>query len=92
MNASILLMKKLSNVVLDAKAINKTLVLDVQEQWKTIVDLKVTLMSSNATENQMDDQLGQCEEQMYVKAKRGCRGYLEMGDSKYAGLLYEVKK
>lgn len=91
-NANKVLMNKLPYDELETKILKKTLAVEVQKQRKTPIELKVRPMSLKAIENPIEDRLGRYKEQKYVKRNGGSQRYLEMDDSKYAGILNEVKK
>lgn len=65
--------------------------MEMEDKRITILHLNIKLMLLKAIENPMEDPLEQCEEQKHVKTKEGGRTYLEMIDSKYAGMIYKVK-
>lgn len=63
---------------------------EVQEQRKTIIKLKIELLKTMniGTEQGMRE----CWEKPFVKAKSGRCSYIETVDSKLAGIVYKVRE
>lgn len=92
LNSKKLLLRKLASEGIHLKTVNKTLSMEVQDQQKTILDLKVKLSSLTAVQANMTADENGSAEMKYVKTKGGRRKYLEMVDVKYAGIVLELKK
>lgn len=71
---------------------SKNLTMEVREQRKIIMDLKLKLASLKTIGHDGVEVMRGCEKQRLVKANGGCHRYIEMIDFKFAGTVYEVKR
>lgn len=82
--------KKLADITLQEKSINRTLPMNFQEQSKTIFELEVKLLFLNATEARIEKKVEGNEEQRYVLEKIGRQRYVETVSANYSSILYEI--
>lgn len=91
-NVSNVFIRKLAVGAVQESTINKALTMEVQDQKKTISELKMKLMSLNASKVRTEKKFEGCKEQRYMKTKDGRRRNVEMVLPKYIGMVHEMRK
>lgn len=91
-NSNKVITTKLANDALTAKNINKTWKMEVQEQKRTMLKLKIWLKTLNYIKHGPEQAMKGFEEQEYVKINGGRCRHVEAVDFKYVGIIYEVKR
>lgn len=84
--------KMLADDDLQKKTINKSLTMKFEEQGKTILEFHLELMSLDAIQARTEKALKRCKEQQDLKTNSCCRSYLQMLNSMYSGIVYEIIK